>query len=76
MSKKTTLGIVNLGNDYVIAVKNNQPSLYQSIKAQAQTKPLDAHSWQPTGHGHDTRGRIKVGDANEVMMKQWAGWQR
>ena len=39
MPKKTCKLIIDSGNDYVIAVKDNQPKLHQQIQEVAATKP-------------------------------------
>jgi predicted transposase YbfD/YdcC len=38
--KKTVKSIIDSGNDYVIAVKGNQPHLLQTIKGFVNRKPL------------------------------------
>lgn len=40
------------------------------------TAPLDAWSWSQTGHGHDTRCRLKVWPADAAMTAQWPGLER
>lgn len=63
--------IAETNNGYVITVKRNQPKLYQSIKEQTQTSPLDSWSWKQKGHGHPSQCRIKIWDAPKSISKDW-----
>lgn len=77
MSKKTVEQIINSGNDYVIAVKANQPKLYHQI----QKNMVDSH---PTSTYHDfekirdrvTQRRISVFNNLEDIGPQWVGLKR
>lgn len=73
--KKTVSKITSSNNGYIIAVKQNQPRLHQSIVNQCKTIPSDAWSWKQTGHGHDTKCRLKVWLADDNMKKEWSSLQ-
>jgi predicted transposase YbfD/YdcC len=71
--KKTVQAVVDSGNDYVITVKKNQPTLHKAIADKADTKPIDSFSWEQKGHGHDSKCRIKIWEADENMKQKWKG---
>jgi predicted transposase YbfD/YdcC len=66
---QTVEAIVNSGNGYIATVKKNQPGLYHEIEDKSHEKPEDSYFWKQTGHGHDTRCRIRVFKANEKLKK-------
>jgi len=71
--KKTVQEIINSGNNYVVTVKRNQPNLHKAIAQKTKTKPLDAYSWEQKGHGHDSRCRIKIWEADDDIKNRWIG---
>lgn len=73
--KNTVKTIIDSGNDYLITVKKNQPTLHKAIEEKTKEKPLDKHSWTQTGHGHDSHCQLRMWEADEEMKKQWTGLQ-
>jgi len=81
--KKITATIVDRGADYVIAVKDNQPKLYQGIKdwfdAAVDADPADCALLTATtterSHGREEVRTVWVGapPANLPKREEWAG---
>lgn len=65
--------ITEQGHGYLIAVKQNQPTLYEAIARRITTPAQDAWSWRQTGHGHDAQCRLKVWPAEAAMQAIWPG---
>lgn len=68
--------ITTQGHGYLITVKGNQPTLRQAIVRATQVPSSAAWSWHQTGHGHDSRCRIKCWPADESMKAQWPGLEQ
>lgn len=64
------------GHGYLITVKGNQPTLHKSLARTAQNAATEAWSWRQSGHGHDTRCRLKCWPAEEAMKAQWPGLEQ
>lgn len=77
MPKKTVELIVASGNDYVIAVKANQPSLYKQIQAlTAQTTPSSiAHSFERS-RDRKTHRQVSVFEDISGISSDWIGLKR
>ncbi|NEP34116.1 MAG: ISAs1 family transposase [Moorea sp. SIO3B2] len=74
LPKKTCDLIINSGNHYAIAVKNNQPKLYQQIQVNTQSAvPLTTHTSIEKKHGRLTKRRISVFDDLTGITNQWIG---
>lgn len=71
--KKTLELIVESGNDYLVALKANQPRLYRQVESIAtHCKPL----WPPLEHEEQQRGRhekrsLRVFNAHSLDSQQW-----
>ena len=82
MSKKTIKTIIDSGNDYLVAVKGNQPTLLrecQTIAAECQIVDCDERSNH--GHGRSERRIVSVWDAPRegdplAIDGAWAGLRR
>lgn len=75
--KKTVEWLTANGHDYVICVKNNQPTLYNRIKAIAQTQPaLDQQTTQDRGRGRIEYRRIQLFEASPEIQTEWSGAKR
>ena len=75
--KKTVEQIIDSGNDYVIAVKKNQPKLYEWIQTQFQHHPPDsiADDLEHT-RNRTTQRTISVLEAPPGLDAAWIGVQR
>jgi Transposase DDE domain len=69
--------IITSGNDYLIAVKGNQPKLLESLKTQfAQQEPQSVDHSIEHSHGRTVERRVSVLDTVEAIAPQWVGVQR
>ncbi|MCV9385455.1 ISAs1 family transposase [Reichenbachiella ulvae] len=75
MSKKTVEVIIASGNNYVIGVKKNQKTLYQSIEKCAQEKPIGYYSQLERNKGRIENRDVTVFNLPEEIKKQWTGAQ-
>jgi len=75
--KKTVQQIIDSENDYVIAVKGNQPSLLQAVKWVCQSEP-PINSYQDSDHSHGRRVKrlVKVYPATDDLKNQFKGLKR
>ena len=74
MSKKTVEQIIHNGNDYVIAVKANQPNLHKQIqKNTQQSLPVSTYTSVEKVHGRSTERCISVFDNLEDISADWIG---
>ena len=81
--KKITKKIIDGGGDYAIAVKGNQPSLYQAIDdlfGSASVEKLDSSEFdfycsENTDHGrHETRWCLVTDNLEQIpMCSEWKG---
>lgn len=68
--------IVASGNDYLIGVKGNQPTLWGELKRQAQQdRPASTCEEVDTSHGRRVRRRVRVFDDVDSISSQWLGVQ-
>lgn len=77
MSKKTIKQIIDSGNDYVIAVKGNQPNLYKQIQKNmklSQPTSVDT-SFEQTRY-RLTQRRVSVFDNLDHISNDWVGLKR
>ena len=64
MSKKTVAAIIDSGNDYLIALKGNQPRLLAACQAIIASRlAVDCDDRHSRGHGRDERRIVSVWDA-------------
>ena len=74
--KETVQGINESNNDYLIAVKKNQPKLYQQLEEIAQvTIPLQENSRTETNHGRQVNRQVSVFEIPKTVKKLWKGSQ-
>jgi hypothetical protein len=72
LSKKTTELIVNSGNDYVIAVKANQKSLYQQIRLNTeQSTPISTDTTTERTRDRVTSRTVEVFDNLIGISLEW-----
>jgi predicted transposase YbfD/YdcC len=75
--KKTVEQIIASGNDYLIAVKANQPKLFNEIAHQFEQAPvLSVHSEQEETRDRQTQRTVMVIDTIERIDADWVGVQR
>jgi len=75
--KKTVEQIMESGNDYVVTVKKNQPTLYQSLETAFAQQTPDSQDTQ-LEHTRDrvTRRPVSVLNQVEDIDPAWVGVQR
>ncbi|NEO83179.1 MAG: ISAs1 family transposase [Spirulina sp. SIO3F2] len=74
MSKKTVERIVNQGQHYLIALKANQKTLYQTTQQlHHQGQSLDQVMEEDNSHGRQAYRRVSVYAAPPECQAQWAG---
>ena len=74
--KQTVQTIHQSNNDYLIAVKRNQPKLYNTLEKMAQTTvPFTRNSRTEAGHGRKVTRQVSVFEVPEAMRKMWFGSQ-
>jgi predicted transposase YbfD/YdcC len=75
--KKTVQQIIASGNDYLIAVKANQPNLFNEIACQFEQAPvLSVQSEQEKTRDRQTQRTIMVIDTVAGIDPDWVGVQR
>lgn len=75
--KKTVETIINSHNDYVIQVKRNQPTLFQSIiKAFESQPPLSSVTSHEQSRGRHEQRTVSILGPPEEMVHAWKGLQR
>jgi len=74
--KKTVQLITEGSNDYLIAVKKNQPILYKYLEHQAKTTtPSSQKITEDTSHGRKITRTVSVFPVVEPVSKEWANSQ-
>lgn len=74
MPKKTASLIVHSGNDYLIGLKENQPTLYKTAQTKLQQDiPLSSVTTVENVHSRTVQRECKVFAAPEQMQKKWSG---
>jgi hypothetical protein len=62
--KKTLSAIIDSGNDYLVALKQNQPKLYRAVERLMSELPMrDCYDRRECGHGRIERRIVSVWDA-------------
>lgn len=74
MSKKTVAAIVNSGNDYIIEVKGNQPTLLAQVKKNVTTgKPESKHKTEEKNRGRVEKRETFIYNVTNDIDSQWIG---
>jgi predicted transposase YbfD/YdcC len=69
--------IIDSGNDYLIAVKGNQPKLYQELNTQfEQALEMDTDIQTDTSHGRQVQRSVSVLTPTVGIDPIWVGVQR
>jgi len=77
LPKKTTAGIKQTGNDYVIGVKGNQPTLYQRIvEISEKETPLDMDYTLEKNRGRIEQRAVFVFEPIGIDTNDWVGLQQ
>ena len=77
MSKKTVDTIIDSGNDYLIQVKGNQPTLFQAVKETVGTpSALSTTFSEEWSRGRHERRTVAVFSAPLKKREEWTGLQR
>jgi len=75
--KKTVEEIVTSGNDYVIQVKENQPSLLNTIKTVVENnEPLSICHQNEKSRGREEQRTVEVFLSPVSGVEEWKGLQR
>lgn len=75
--KKTIEQIINSGNDYVVAVKKNQPKLYEFIESQfEQHSPNSVDDQTEQTRNRTTQRTVSVLETVVGLDAAWVGVQR
>jgi predicted transposase YbfD/YdcC len=75
--KKTVQQIVDSGNDYLIAVKGNQPNLYQELNTQfEQAVEIKTDIQTDSSHGRQVQRSVSVLTPTAGIDPVWVGVQR
>jgi len=70
----TVAAIVDSGHDYLITVKQNQPTLYRTIESATQTQTNISHaSAFDSTHGRTIERSVSVFAAPTQLLAQWTG---
>jgi predicted transposase YbfD/YdcC len=74
LPKKTTKIIIDSGNDYVIAVKKNQPELYNTIEKITQhTSPFDMDYTLERNRGRIEHRSVMLYNSIGIDKAEWKG---
>jgi predicted transposase YbfD/YdcC len=77
LSKKTVEAIIDSGNDYLIQVKGNQPTLFQAIKETVDTQPaLSTVCSEERSRGRQERRIVSVFSSPGQLSEEWKGFRR
>lgn len=77
MSKKTAQLIIDSGNDYVIAVKGNQPNLYKQIQQNINlSRPTSVDTSFEQTRDRLTERRVSAFDNLDHISTDWIGLKR
>ena len=75
--KQTVQAISEGGNDYLIAVKKNQLTLYKSLKNISETAtPLSQNLTQDISHGRNICRKVSVFELPDSIKSLWTNSQR
>ena len=76
-TKQTVQQIIDSGNDYLIAVKLNQPNLYQELNTQfEQAVEMDTDIQTDSSHGRQVQRSVSVLTPTAGIDPAWVGVQR
>lgn len=76
-AKKTVETIIEQGNDYVITVKANQPSLHQHLCTISQSdKPVSVYQQSEHSHQRCIERTVEVFDNVSGIVENWVGVRR
>lgn len=77
MSKKTLAVIIESKNDYLVAVKKNQPNLYKSLENKSNTEePVDRDISEEKNRGRTIKRTVEVYDnLSQINQRYWRGVQ-
>ncbi len=74
--KETIQTINQSNNDYVIAVKKNQPNLYNNLEKLAQnTAPYHENVQTEIGHGRQVTRNVSVFEISKTVQEKWENSQ-
>jgi predicted transposase YbfD/YdcC len=77
LSKKTVDAIIDSGNDYLIQVKGNQPTLFQAIIATVEgQEALSTSIHQERSRGRGERRTVAAFPPPPHMVQEWTGLHR
>lgn len=77
MSKKTVETIIDSGNDYVIQVKANQPTLLHAIQEIVERgEPVSRHTREERSRGRLERRVTTVFVPPDILLTSWKGLHR
>ena len=72
--KKTVAEIIDSNNDYVIAVKKNQPQLYGQIQATIEEEnPIDMDYTLEKSRGRQEEREVIIYEAQAIDKQEWKG---
>jgi len=73
---ETLKAITETGNDYLVAVKKNQPNLYKSVETQAKiTVPISEDVTMDNSHGRSITRKVSVFQAPQQVQSKWSNSQ-
>jgi predicted transposase YbfD/YdcC len=76
-TKQTVEQIIDSGNDYLIAVKGNQPNLHQELDTQfEQAVEMDTAIQTDSSHGRQVQRSVSVLTPTAGIDPAWVGVQR
>jgi len=74
--KETIQTINQSNNDYLIAVKKNQPKLYSHLENLTQDQlPVQENICTEIGHGREVTRKVSVFEISETVQEIWEGSQ-
>jgi predicted transposase YbfD/YdcC len=77
LPKKTVEAVIDSGNDYVIQVKGNQPTLFQAIKEAFESQPpLSSITHDEQSRGRHERRTVSVLIPSGEVADGWKGLHR
>lgn len=70
----TVQAILAAGHHYLLAVKENQPTLYKTIEFTAQTQtPISSATKEDNSHGRTVQRTVSVFTAPSELLPKWTG---
>jgi len=72
--RETAAAIMEANHDYLMAVKENQPSLYKAIEKRALSEPACSEiTVQDNSHGRQVSRKVRVYEASAGLQQKWRG---